>query len=787
MQYILIPFGSFLLIASAAAIDDPMNRGIYLLLGGFAIWMAIRVKSRKPIKIPWLCVPMGAYVILQALLLINAPLTPLAFFWVGSNLLFPLLIIMILDVTDEYKLAILIENVIIFTGVIASLVSLYEIINWYSTWIQLNGSLLPLPPKGTLRIASFLSHPVSLAGFLNIVWPIVFVRILKGSDHKKRLFYGSLLGVFLLTMYFTASRAGWLIALIEVVVILTLLFAQRIIFRLKRNDVTQGPRNIRVLVIRGGIVLLLIGFFSYMMLFVQTRATGRDPLGLSNREGIWAISKAVFLSSPFVGHGPGSFPIKYALLMDVKPDAIPLHAHANNLFLQVGAETGIVGVVILLVILIISVRTFVRTWRNPSESGTKYQLSAYAAIGISVLVHNQVEFIFNYIHNSIYTICIIIILALALRLAPKTEFLSLSKRIVYPIIILALGFYAFLVFNINDGKEIFESGLDAARVGEFEIARDQICSTTTSQNAIAVYDFQCSLANAWLLFQGADSADIEQAIFSQRIGLERDPGAPINWVNLALLEWESGDSKNALTHMRYAAQIDTINPKYRNATILLKLGWMEEQLDNEKEAFLAYTDALKRDPWLRDSLSVSQSPVFRASVSDITKDNDGLVWDGLSNLRMGSLGVAQQELESAIENRKSNPMAYAILALVNQERGELEEADINIRKAQFLSRNFRVLAIAGRIARLNGESKTAADYFAQVFAEMQNDSFTRDYHFFLYRQNQLPMVYSPFLLRGVINQEMLEDFRWYADYLLQEGDYQKSQQIKNWISKNTVE
>lgn len=103
------------------------------------------------------------------------------------------------------------------------------------------------------------------------------------------------------------------------------------------------------------------------------------------RTVLWHTALVLMLEHPFVGVGPGKF------AEAAGPAAADVDArHAHNEFLQQGAETGIMGPLLLVAVFLYG---FARLWRVERPS----RLTAFAATALAVLgVHANLDYILHF-------------------------------------------------------------------------------------------------------------------------------------------------------------------------------------------------------------------------------------------------------------------------------------------------------------------------------------------------------------------------------------------------------
>ena len=321
--------------------------------------------------------------------------------------------------------------------------------------------------------------------------------------------------------------------------------------------------------------------------------------------------------------------MKYASLMSNWQNALPSLPQAVNMFFHNGAESGIVGLVLILLILGLTIKTFAKTWVHQRQKDIeRKKILIFFVIGISILLHNQFEFLFSYGHNSFYAVMVVIFLGLVLFYAPESEFIKLSPKIFYPLIIIALIPVLIAVDQIWAGYDLYENGLNSINDGNLLQAKEQMCAAVEENPDNAFLAFQCSLAYARLAYEDNNHSYLNKAIDYQKMGLALDPVMAINWLNLGILQWEIGDQNEALESMRHASEIDAQSVKYRDPTIKINLARVEAELGYENDAAELYKQALETDPLIGFNFSDSGER-YQVDVSEYLVEQYGSdMWEG---------------------------------------------------------------------------------------------------------------------------------------------------------------
>jgi O-antigen ligase len=245
-----------------------------------------------------------------------------------------------------------------------------------SLWLYLNPQdEYSLPWEG--RSPSFTPHPNCLAGYLNLLLPFALACYLLGRGKWKKL-GGWTLGLGTLALLSTQSVGG-LMGFVAILVLAIFCFA--------------GSLKKKLALLAGLCALVcLLYLLGPLLNPVHTeKYVGADVV---SRLLMWQTAWNLFLDSPRMGIGWGNFLRLYVPeLPDFMLQSGILSAH--NIYLQLLAETGLVGLVGFLYLVL---QTWRQAWSQWRSSVDFLDLAlAFGVLGalVSVLVHGFVDFLFQ--------------------------------------------------------------------------------------------------------------------------------------------------------------------------------------------------------------------------------------------------------------------------------------------------------------------------------------------------------------------------------------------------------
>jgi O-antigen ligase len=194
--------------------------------------------------------------------------------------------------------------------------ALFELLFGAASGVMIAGHDLP-------RVAGTLEGPNQFAGWLNLLLPVLFARML--TDRNPWLIASVVLCT--ITEAATLSRSGIVALLVAGAVVL---FVTRPSRRVGFSFAVGAVVVAAVLVTLGLAIGLEARFFSV--------AEVQQPDHLGTRAILWAAALDLWRSSPLVGIGAGNF--EFDLGMVGHPE---IRTHANSLYLQALSEMGLVG------------------------------------------------------------------------------------------------------------------------------------------------------------------------------------------------------------------------------------------------------------------------------------------------------------------------------------------------------------------------------------------------------------------------------------------------------------
>ncbi|MDX1695798.1 MAG: O-antigen ligase family protein [Ketobacteraceae bacterium] len=239
------------------------------------------------------------------------------------------------------------------------------------------------------RAIGLLTDPNYFALLLTTAIPMALYLCFYERYRLLKLVWIGALALILLAFQKTLSRSG-----IVILVISFMLLAWHYREELRRLTAAQVG-----LIFVGGILALMITFASLpesyrdRILSITNITSGVeafDDRSMGRRTSYIVVGMNVFLENPVIGSGPGTFPVHYAktgyaTAFSLDSDDPELFRRAHNTYLETLAETGALGLVALLAIMLLGIRQFMRARRIALRHQQFQHAHMIAHMGISLV------------------------------------------------------------------------------------------------------------------------------------------------------------------------------------------------------------------------------------------------------------------------------------------------------------------------------------------------------------------------------------------------------------------
>ncbi len=233
------------------------------------------------------------------------------------------------------------ENILIVFLVSALVTALWAVLQAFGAgggvWLQI------VQEQFHGRVTAGLGNPDFLAGYLLMVWPIALALYFKAAQPSTKILWLSLTLVSFLALIWTGSKAGIIGFYAGLLVFL-------FFFLFKGMDRDKLRKN-KVYLIIGG--LCLAGLLTLSAGRVAVELKNPQGQSIKFRQEVWKGTVEMIKDHPIMGVGFGAFgtafpPYRPLSLMMWQTERSYEVNHAHNWILEWTAETGVVGLALLL-------------------------------------------------------------------------------------------------------------------------------------------------------------------------------------------------------------------------------------------------------------------------------------------------------------------------------------------------------------------------------------------------------------------------------------------------------
>jgi len=256
------------------------------------------------------------------------------------------------------------------------------------------------------RISATFGNPDHLAGYLAMVLPVGLGLLLTGITRGRRALLIALSLLIAVTLILTLSRGGWVASTVSLALLVLILLASR---RFRRK---------RVLLLTVAGVL-----FTFFVALASTPAVERfltvhdenQVSTLGGRIPIWKATMELIAARPWLGSGPGTYPLALTPFHPPSPDTRYFHAH--NDYLHFISEVGALFVPLTLWLIASLFRRATSKLDHLSRQVRGVTLGALCGI-VALLIHSVVDF---NLHIPANAILLAALAALAAGPPPKSD------------------------------------------------------------------------------------------------------------------------------------------------------------------------------------------------------------------------------------------------------------------------------------------------------------------------------------------------------------------------------
>ena len=316
-------------------------------------------------------------------------------------------------------------RIILWTTLFAgALAALYSLMQFYGLdlpfWMRLRG-------RG--RLFSTFGNPNYLAGYLAGCLPLTFILFLHFRVRKYRLILAALLCVLYASLLITFTRGAWVALFLSFIVLIVLLLLYADVRTLMKNKFWLCGLTLPLLVIT-----ILYSTPNCLnptgKSIVQRGVSSLDLTNSTTRQRflIWLSTLQIIKENPIAGTGVGTFCLHYpsaqaqVLAKEKYRHYVPKtnrSINAHNDYLQLASETGTIGLVCFLWLIVSFYRHTLRFLRKHRKETPLLLFGIMGGI-TSILIHAFFSFPFHIFQNGMLFWMLLASSVIVMRESPKT-------------------------------------------------------------------------------------------------------------------------------------------------------------------------------------------------------------------------------------------------------------------------------------------------------------------------------------------------------------------------------
>jgi len=342
------------------------------------------------------------------------------------------------------------------------------------------------------------------------------------------------------------------------------------------------------------LILLLFGYLTGLDPLVRRFSLGDVGISSAARFSMWSAAGQVFLQHPLMGSGMGTFAWLYPRFRPI--EVFNKVEHAHNEYLQILAEMGAVGFLLMAVCAYIFFKSFFKTFSNRHDPEMKgIALGALTGV-ICLSFHNLMDFNLHVPSNVVLYAAeaALAIVAINTRLRPTQECLVPEKviplrgwiRTAVGVLFFSLSIvWAWVLLRPALANHYFSRGTtmaDIRRAIEFDGSRAE---------------YRCSLGRAFYripapLLERDDL--VRKGVKEMEAGIALNPRDPDCRCDLGWMYFTLGIPERAEEQTRACVELDPNNYYYHQilGNIYLRIGKRDKAIEEVKKVTSIYPQGL---------------------------------------------------------------------------------------------------------------------------------------------------------------------------------------------------
>lgn len=509
-------------------------------------------------------------------------------------------------------------SLLIFVGCLL-LLGVVNIIDHYWTWYLLR---VPEYPLFFLRYRLYgvTAHPNLFAMLIYITLPFTIIRLVRAISRMAKIIWIIWILMATIVFYFINSRGGMVAASFSITITLGWILFQDGFP--KKEDLKEWFWNQRR--IFTGLIAFLALFLAltvFFQIFSPQVSTLKHGGGISaGRTTFWQVAINMFLNNPLVGSGLSTYPRFYYQEI---PTLGWIAIHAHNLYLDVAAQLGILGIFSFFWLILAIPFLYIRS--RVSQHSMKFAIrlenkdlffGAIAGI-IGFLIHSLVDVVILTPHTIIPLIILITIgLSSANLIQPGKQLNSIVIPSFVGILLLVLvTIYSFILNNAHQAQI---NSREYAYQNYWQESIDALENALNLDPNRSFYEEQLGFANGVLSELENDKTGLNNALSIYPSSIIKQPFWAPNYLNYTILLEKNNEYGKALKIL------ESIPSNWFTTWHLpaLMLGERLEgngDIENAKHYFRL---GLQNRPWLKDFVICRQSSICHEIASGMIMDDE---------------------------------------------------------------------------------------------------------------------------------------------------------------------
>lgn len=584
-----------ILYGRSSQLRADFNAQTFLLLAGTVLgllWLLKRgVRDRAGLPRTGLELPLLLFLVGCALSVAFSPAPRLALEGLSWFFFCAVLFYALVDLLGSAQNRAALRPVLVVATLPTLFFALAEVYRMYLDWWERVGAAV-MPPY-PFRFISLMGHSNIYMAVMDLVAPFALVLFLKSRSRGSRVLAAFWLVMFAFSVPFSSSRAGWL----GMAVAFGVLSAWFLADQARWKKALRVFRQKAIWMAPAGLALLAAGGLAALR-FYQVFAGSHPSHGSGglNRESIWGAALTAWQSSPLSGVGIGRLGLEmFEINRNFPSGWWPLHAHSTSL--QILSETGLLGLIPLVLLAVAAGRVIVQGYQR-----TAPEERPWFAAGLAALTSAGVQSFFDDF-TTFNAVLALLVAVVALLITSAGEPARFPSRSLLGLVVPVLGLAAVTAFNLwgyaplyrEVSRETVENWRQAAVAAEESARRDPY---------LPVYKGQVGLAYAQVWRESGSQDDLDKARQYLSRSLEMDPSFSPYWASLAVLNWQAGEADAAITAIQKAIDLCPDEANFH-----INLGYMLEQTGDNRAASEQYQIALDLQPWFSNHPFWTGSPM----------------------------------------------------------------------------------------------------------------------------------------------------------------------------------